>query len=96
MNDPSQESLISAAKTIGLELKFKAEGPAYERAKSVADALGIDMQSYLLMCIREGHNVLKARIAQETDYEIPAIVRRPPPDEPRLRKLWEATRALFG
>ncbi len=60
-----------------IELKFLETGEAYERAKAVADRLGISVRDYLLKCIAEGHLVLAARTAHEIDLETPAFERRP-------------------
>lgn len=92
------DELAEAAAADGLELRFRAEGDAYERAKAVADGLGLDMKTYLLLCIREGHLVLKAQAARqgaEADLETPAITRRPPPQDPRDFSVWQQVRALF-
>jgi len=60
-----------------IELRFQETGEAYERAKVVADRLGISVRDYLLLCIAEGHVVLAARAAHETDLDRPAFERRP-------------------
>lgn len=67
-------------------LRFRAEGDAYNRAKAVADALGLSMEEYLFQCVREGHRVLQSRqIASGTLVDeretIPAFVRRDGPIE---------------
>lgn len=56
-------------------LRFRDDGPAYERAKAVADALGLSIQDYLLSCISEGHRMLRAQ-SQVIDREEPAYIRR--------------------
>ncbi|AWJ87756.1 hypothetical protein TSH58p_30045 (plasmid) [Azospirillum sp. TSH58] len=58
-------------------LRFRGEGPAYERAKGVADAMRLSMEDYLLACIAEGHKVLKARhLPLDSELEEPAFIRR--------------------
>lgn len=60
-----------------IELRFLEQGEAYERAKVVADRLGISVRDYLLQCIAEGHLVLAARTLNEVDLDRPAFERRP-------------------
>jgi hypothetical protein len=60
-----------------IELRFQEQGEAYERAKAVADLMGISVRDYLLKCIAEGHLVLAARTAHEADLDTPAFERRP-------------------
>lgn len=62
-------------------LRFRAEGDAYGRAKTVADALGLSMEEYLFQCVREGHRVLQSRqvasgVLVDERETIPAFVRR--------------------
>lgn len=95
-----QDALDSAAREAGLELRFRQEGDAYERAKAVADALGMDMRSYLLLCVKEGHALLRRRAGLEdpalgSALDTPAILRRPAPADPKERAVWERVRALF-
>jgi len=57
-------------------LSFKDEGPAYERAKAVADSLGLNMEQYLFQCIAEGHKLLRKRFhPNEEDLEEPTFAR---------------------
>lgn len=60
-----------------IELRFIESGEAYERAKTVADRLGLSVRDYLLRCIAEGHLVLAVRAVNETDLDRPAFERRP-------------------
>jgi hypothetical protein len=46
---------------MSIVLSFREEGPAYDRAKAVADAMGLTVQEYLLSCIAEGHKLLRSR-----------------------------------
>lgn len=46
---------------MSIVLSFREEGPAYDRAKAVADAMGLSVQDYLLGCIAEGHKLLRSR-----------------------------------
>lgn len=55
-------------------LSFREDGPNYERAKAVADAMGLSVQDYLLACIAEGHKILKARNG-EVDLDEPTFIR---------------------
>ncbi|MBP2316813.1 hypothetical protein [Azospirillum soli] len=101
MTPPMQETLDDAAREAGLELRFRDHGEAYERAKAVADHLGVDVRTYLLLCIKEGHALLKRRAgldeaAVDAALDVPAILRRPAPADPRERAVWEQVRALFG
>ena len=58
-------------------LRFRDQGPAYERAKAVADAIGLSVDAYLLACIREGNRVLRERyLGSDPDLEEPAFERR--------------------
>ncbi len=64
---------------MSLTLKFRTEGPAYERAKAVADAMGLDLDAYLLACVAEGHRVLRTRHLPDVEadqYDEPAYLRR--------------------
>jgi antitoxin component of RelBE/YafQ-DinJ toxin-antitoxin module len=57
-------------------LSFREEGPAYERAKAVADAMGVTVSDYLLACIAEGNKVLRLRHQpSEANYEEPTFMR---------------------
>ena len=57
-------------------LSFREEGPAYDRAKTVADAMGLSMQDYLMACIAEGHKALRSRHRpSDTDLDEPTFVR---------------------
>ena len=58
-----------------ISLTFRADGPAYERAKAVADAMGLPINRYLLECIKEGHRALQARHAPATDFDEPTFLR---------------------
>lgn len=61
---------------MSIVLSFREEGPAYERAKAVADAMGLSMQDYLLACIAEGHKVLRVQYKpSEADLDIPTFER---------------------
>lgn len=58
-------------------LRFRDEGPAYERAKAVADAMDLSIEDYLLACIAEGNRVLRARhMPLDPDLDEPAFIRR--------------------
>ena len=57
-------------------LRFRAAGPAYERAKAVANAMGLTVDAYLLECIREGNRVLRGRYLPDPDLDEPAFERR--------------------
>jgi len=59
-----------------IELKFLEAGAAYERAKAVADRMGLSMRDYLLRCIAEGHFILSIRATQDDELEFPAFERR--------------------
>lgn len=59
-----------------IELRFAGSGAAYQRAKAVADRLGISVRDYLLRCIAEGHFVLSVRVTREDDLDTPAFERR--------------------
>lgn len=62
---------------MSVTLRFREEGAAFERAKLVADALGLSMDAYLLACVAEGHKVLRARcLAARPELEEPAFIRR--------------------
>lgn len=57
-------------------LSFREEGPNYERAKAVADAMGLSIQDYLLACIAEGHKALKAKHGvPDVDLDEPTFIR---------------------
>ena len=61
---------------MAVTLSFREEGPSYDRAKAVADAMGVSLQDYLLACIAEGAKVLKVRhLPAATDYEEPTFIR---------------------
>lgn len=61
---------------MSIVLSFREEGTAYDRAKAVADALGLSMEDYLLACIAEGHKALRARYRpSDTDLDIPTFER---------------------
>ncbi|OJX68433.1 hypothetical protein [Magnetospirillum sp. 64-120] len=61
---------------MSIDLSFREEGPAYERAKAVADAMGLSMQDYLLACIAEGHKLLRAQYRpSNADFDIPTFER---------------------
>ncbi|CAO3460854.1 hypothetical protein [Azospirillum argentinense] len=58
-------------------LRFRDEGPAYERAKAVADAMGLPMEDYLLTCIAEGNKMLRTRhLPVDAELDEPAFIRR--------------------
>ncbi len=59
-----------------IELKFLESGAAYERAKAVADRMGLSVRDYLLRCIAEGHFILSVRATQDDELEFPAFERR--------------------
>ncbi|CAO3405487.1 hypothetical protein [Azospirillum palustre] len=62
---------------MSVTLRFREEGPAFERAKAVADELGLSIEDYLLACVAEGHKVLRTRAPSTwLDREEPAFVRR--------------------
>lgn len=99
--EPIQDALTDAAREAGLELRFRGHGDAYERARAVADHLGVDVRTYLLLCIKEGHALLKRRAGLDETVldvalDVPAILRRPAPADPQERAVWEQVRALFG
>ncbi|MCF8506994.1 MAG: hypothetical protein K9G59_18955 [Caulobacter sp.] len=61
---------------MSIDLNFRNEGPAYERAKAVADAMGLSVPDYLLACIAEGHKVLRSRHRpSQGDIELPTFMR---------------------
>lgn len=61
---------------MSIVLSFREEGAAYERAKAVADALGLPMQEYLLACIAEGHKALRVRHRpSDADLDVPTFER---------------------
>lgn len=61
---------------MSIVLSFREEGASYDRAKAVADALGIPIHDYLLSCIAEGHKVLRARHRpSEADLDTPTFER---------------------
>ncbi|CAO3439278.1 hypothetical protein [Azospirillum doebereinerae] len=67
---------------MSVTLRFREEGPAFERAKAVADELGLSIEDYLLICVAEGHKILRTRCPSTwLDRESPAFIRRglPPP-----------------
>jgi len=62
---------------MSVTLRFREEGLAFERAKAVADELGLSIEDYLLTCVAEGHKVLRTRCpSMWLDRETPAFVRR--------------------
>lgn len=68
---------------MSVTLRFREEGAAFERAKRVADALGLSMEEYLFACVAEGHKVLRARcVAARSELEEPAFIRRGYPATP--------------
>lgn len=68
-------------------LRFRDEGPAYERAKAVADAMGLSMEDYLLTCIAEGNKLLRARhLPLDAELDEPAFIRRGLSLEPLIRE----------
>lgn len=60
-------------------LRFRNNGPGYVRAKEVATFMGVDIENYLLECIKHGHRVLKSDMA--ADLELPACLPRGPVDD---------------
>lgn len=68
-------------------LRFRDGGSAFERAKAVADAIGLSIADYLLACITEGHKVLKVRyLPLDPELEEPAFIRRGLSLEPLTRE----------
>lgn len=68
---------------MSVTLRFREDGAAFERAKRVADTLGLSMENYLLACVAEGHKVLRARCpSTRPDLEEPAFLRRGYPAAP--------------
>ncbi|SMF55328.1 hypothetical protein SAMN02982917_3063 [Azospirillum oryzae] len=68
---------------MSVTLRFREDGAAFERAKCVADALGLSMEEYLFACVAEGHKVLRARCAAaRPELEEPAFIRRGYPAAP--------------
>ncbi|MGF7178445.1 hypothetical protein [Azospirillum doebereinerae] len=62
---------------MSVTLLFREDGPAFERAKAVADELGLSIEDYLLTCVAEGHKVLRTRCPSTwLDQERPAFIRR--------------------
>ena len=62
---------------MSINLSFREEGEGYHEAKRVADAMGMTVEAYLMACIEEGHQVLRARYhPTKADLEIPAYMRR--------------------
>ena len=62
-----------------IELRFSEKGKNYERAKAIADKLGLSVRDYLLLCIVEGQRVLEQRATLDVnDLEVPAYLRRRP------------------
>lgn len=59
-----------------LALKFLKSGPAYQRAKAVADRMGLSVRDYLLSCIAEGHFILSVRAVDPDELNRPAFERR--------------------
>jgi hypothetical protein len=61
-------------------LRFCCEGAAFDRAKTVADKLGLDMEAYLLRCLKEGHELLKSRqiaaAALADEFDVPSFLRQ--------------------
>ena len=45
-----------------IQLAFKRSGGAYARAVEVANFMDMDIETYLLRCIKEGHKVLQQRM----------------------------------
>lgn len=61
---------------MSIVLSFREEGDAYDRAKAVADALGLSIQDYLLSCLAEGHRVLRTRHRpSDSDLDTPTFQR---------------------
>jgi hypothetical protein len=60
-----------------IELRFASQGEAYEAAKETADALGLSVKDYLILCIAEGHKTLTTRALLESGELIfPTFERR--------------------
>ncbi|MBN9497220.1 MAG: hypothetical protein J0H39_10755 [Alphaproteobacteria bacterium] len=60
-----------------IELRFASQGEAYESAKETADALGLSVKDYLILCIAEGHKTLTTRALLESGELIfPTFERR--------------------
>lgn len=61
---------------MSIVLSFREGGPSYERAKAVADSMGLSMQDYLLACIAAGHKTLRVQHQPNgTDLEEPTFLR---------------------
>ena len=56
-----------------IQLEFRGSGNAYARAVEVANFMEMDIETYLLQCIKEGHKVLQQRMARE--LELPTFLR---------------------
>lgn len=56
-----------------IRLEFRRSGSAYSRAIEVANFMEMDIEAYLLQCIKEGHKVLQQRMARE--LELPTFLR---------------------
>lgn len=57
-------------------LRFRNDGPAFDRAKAVADAMGLSIEDYLMACIAEGNKVLRARhLPLDLDMDEPTFIR---------------------
>jgi hypothetical protein len=60
-----------------IELRFASQGEAYQAAKETADALGLSVKDYLILCIAEGHKTLTTRALLESGELIfPTFERR--------------------
>lgn len=73
----TEQAALPPEERPAIELRFVESGEAFERAKAVADRLGISVRDYLLRCIAEGHLALAARSMDDTDLDRPAFERRP-------------------
>lgn len=51
-----------------IQLAFRRTGGAYARAAEVAEFMGMDIETYLLKCIKEGHKVLQQRMTAELEF----------------------------
>jgi|GEM_PF-3230131 len=61
---------------MSIVLSFKDNGPAFDRANTVAQSMGLSMEEYLLACIAEGHKLLRNRHhPNDSDLEEPTFQR---------------------
>lgn len=67
---PSGAEMTEGGLGLSVVLRFRDAGPAYERAKAVADAMGLSIEDYLLRCVAEGHKLLRGRHLPDPDLEL--------------------------